>query len=141
MRIRSGLAAAAALSAVLLAAGCGGSQPDPRSAHPATVQVRQEWVGGGLYVEGSYSYVRIERDGTAVTEVRLSNERVPRATIQLEPGTYRLVSVQRPCDGNCSRLDPPTDPCSHEIEATADARVDATVRLTPGDGCTIDAGA
>lgn len=141
MKIRPGLGAAAAFSAVLLAAGCEGSQPTPRSAHSATVQVRQEWVGGGLYVEGSYSYVRVERDGTTVTEVRLSNERVPRATIHLEPGTYRLVSFQRPCDGNCSRLDPPTDRCSHEIEATADARVDATVRLSPGDGCTIDAGA
>jgi hypothetical protein len=141
VRIRSGLAAAAALAAVLLAAGCEGSEPAPRSAHSAQVQVRQEWVGGGLYVEGSYSYVRVERDGTAVTEVRLSKERVPRATIHLEPGTYRLVSFQRPCDGNCSRLDPPSDRCSHEIEATADARVDATVRLSPGDGCTIDAGA
>ena len=68
-------ATAAALFAVLLAAGCGGSEPPSRSAHPATLHVRQQWVSGGLY----------------------------------------------------------------EIEAAAGGRVDATVRLTPGKGCTIDA--
>lgn len=136
----TGIAAfAAALFAVSLAAGCGGSEPSPRSADPATLHVRQQWVGGGLYVEGSYSYVRVERDGDSVHELRLSGERIPRATIHLDPGTYRLVSFQRPCDGNCSRLDPPTDRCSHEIEATAGRRIEATVRLTPGEGCTIDA--
>ena len=132
-------APATALFAVLLAAGCGNSEPPSRSAHPATLHLRQQWVSGGLYVEGSYSYVRVERDGTSVQEVRLSGERIPRATIHLDPGTYRLVSFQRPCDGNCSRLDPPTDRCSHEIEAAAGGRVEATVRLTPGKGCTIEA--
>ena len=80
-------ARAAALFAVLLAAACGGSEPPSRSAHPATVHVRQQWVSGGLYVEGSYSYVRVERDGTSVHEIRLSGERIPRATIRLDPGT------------------------------------------------------
>jgi hypothetical protein len=138
---RSKLAALAALCAVLLAAGCGGSQPAPRSASPATVSVRQEYEGGSLYMEGSYSYVRVEQNGRSVTQVRLSNERVPRATISLDPGTYRLISFQRPCDGNCSRLDPPTDRCSRELEAKAGERVEATVQLRPGDGCTIDANA
>jgi hypothetical protein len=103
--------------------------------------VRQEYAGGGLYFEGSYSYVRVERGGRSLTQVRLSNERVPRATVSLDPGTYRLISFQRPCDGNCSQLDPPTDRCSHELEAKAGERVEATVHLRPGDGCTIDAGA
>ena len=85
--------------------------------------------------------MRVEWDGTSVQEVRLSGERIPRATIRLDPGTYRLVSFQRPCDGSCSRLDSPTDRCSREIEASAGGLIEATVRLTPGKGCTIDAGA
>jgi hypothetical protein len=122
---------------VLLAAGCGGSQPAPPTAHPAKVHVQQEWTAGGLYIEGSYSYVRVESDGTAVTEVRLSDERVPRATIRLEPGTYRLISFQRPCDGNCSNLDPPTDECSHRIEVEPSEELRELVSLSPGEGCTI----
>jgi hypothetical protein len=101
------------------------------------VHVRQEWVGGNLYIEGSYSYVRVEQGGKSVKQVRLSNERFPRATIRLEPGTYRLISFQRPCDGNCSMLDPPTDQCSREITAEAAAELGTVVRLSPGEGCEI----
>ncbi|MFL5920369.1 MAG: hypothetical protein ACJ75Q_12495 [Gaiellaceae bacterium] len=109
----------------------------PRSAEAATLHVRQEWAGGGLYVEGSYSYVRVEQAGRSVTQVRLSDERIPRATIRLDPGTYRLVSFQRPCDGNCGMLDRPTDECTQEITANAAADLREVVRLSPGEGCTI----
>ena len=97
-------------------------------------------MGGSLYIEGSYSYVRVEQDEKKVVQVRLKGRKLE-ATVRLEPGSYRLVSFQRPCDGNCGYLDPPTDRCSREIEAKAGARVEATVRLTPGQGCTIDADA
>jgi len=97
-------------------------------------------LGGSLYIEGSYSYVRVEQDEKKVVQVRLKGRKLE-ATVRLEPGSYRLVSFQRPCDGNCGLLDPPTDRCSSEIEAKAGALVEATVRLSPGEGCTIDADA
>jgi len=62
-------------------------------------------------------------------------------TLRLEPGSYRVISFQRPCDGNCGYLDSPTDKCSRKIEAKADGLIEATVRLSPGEGCTIDADA
>ena len=98
-------------------------------------------MGGSVYIEGSYSYVRVEQDEKNVVQVRLKGRKVPEATVRLEPGSYRLVSFQRPCDGNCGYLDPPTDQCRSEIEAKAGVLVEATVRLSPGEGCTIDAGA
>jgi hypothetical protein len=136
----SRLAAVGVAASAIVAAGCGDKAAGPRSSQPATVHVRQEWVGGNLYIEGSYSYVRVEQGGKSVKQVRLSNERFPRATIRLQPGTYRLVSFQRPCDGNCSMLDPPTDQCSHEITFEADAELEALVSLSPGEGCTIAQG-
>jgi hypothetical protein len=96
-------------------------------------------VGGSLYIEGSYSYVRVEQDEKTVVQVRLKGRKTLETTVLLEPGSYRLVSFQRPCDGNCGYLDPPTDECSRGIEAKAGGLVEATVRLSPGEGCTIDA--
>jgi len=138
MTTRARIAAAGAVLALAApVAACGGSQPRPREADPATLHVRQEWAGGGLYVEGAYAYVRLERGGESVAQVRLSDTRIPRATIQVEPGSYRVVSFQRPCDGNCSRLDPPTDECSRALEVESGAELREVVRLTPGKGCTI----
>ncbi len=131
---------AVALLGTLALAGCGSAPRSQASAHAATVHVEQHWAGGGLYVEGSFSYVRLERAGETVEQVRLSNARIPRATLRLDPGSYRLVSFQRPCDGNCSRLDPPIDQCSHELEIQADTDVSVSVALSPGHGCTIAQG-
>src|ERR671937_1051484 len=126
------LRAAALVIAALATAGCGASQVKPPAAHPATLHVQQEWVGRGMYTEGSYSYVRVERDGDKVVQVRLSDERTPRATVRLDPGSYRLVSFQRPCDGNCGILDPPTDECARSLEAFEGAILEAVVRIAPG---------
>ena len=125
------------LGAIALAAGCGGTQPELRSGHPGRLHVRQEHAGGGYYIEGSYSYVRLERPGSADVETRLSLGRAPQATLSLETGSYRLVSFQRPCDGNCGLLDAPTDRCSVPIEVTEDAELHEVIELTPGSGCTI----
>ena len=133
----SSLAAVGVAASAIVAPACGDKAAGPRPSQPATVHVRQEWAGGNLYIEGSYSYVRVEQGGKSVKQVRLSNERFPRATFRLEPGTYRLVSFQRPCNGNCSMLGPPTDRCSHEITAEPAAELGAVVRLSPGEGCEI----
>ena len=132
-------AAFGVLCTALVLAGCGGSRPEPRSAHPAKLHVRQEGFGG--YIEGSYSYVRVERNEKNVVQARLKGGKTLETTLRLDPGSYRLVSFQRPCDGNCGYLDPPTDECSREIEVTAGGLVEAIVRLSPEEGCTIESDA
>jgi len=80
----------------------------------------------------------MEQEGRKVLEQRLSSDtRTPRATLTLDPGSYTMVSFQRPCDGNCGTLDPPADQCSLAIEALAGSVIKTTVRLSPGKGCTI----
>jgi hypothetical protein len=107
--------------------------------HAGRLNVRQVLVpDGAVYTEGSYSYVRVERGGEKVVQVRLV--RVPRAVIRLDPGSYRLISFQRPCDGNCHLLDPPTDRCARGFSMASDGSLHATVRFAPGNGCRISFG-
>jgi hypothetical protein len=129
---------------VSMLAACGATQHRTGGSEPGTLRVRQVSVPGSLYVEGSYSYVRVEQDGHEIAKVRLTNAPTPRATIRLGPGSYRLVSFQRACDGNCGILDAPSDQCDLAVDVSANQVVSATVRLSPGKGCTIettDAGA
>jgi hypothetical protein len=129
------LACVAALLAVaMVAASCGSASERPRSAAPATLRVAQKLVPGSLYFEGSYSYVRVERDGHEIAKVKLEDSR---GELRLDAGSYRLISFQRPCDGNCGYLDPPMDLCDLPVEVAANQVVTATVRLSPGKGCTI----
>jgi hypothetical protein len=59
-------------------------------------------------------------------------------TLRLDPGSYRFVSFQRPCDGNCDILDPPTDKCSREIVVVRDRPVEATITVRPSEGCSVE---
>jgi len=126
------LALALVAALALLGAACGST----KRSGPAKLHVQQGLVpGSGLYIEGSFSYVRVEREGRLVRQVRLVK---PSATIRLEPSSYRLVSFQRPCSPSCSgSLDPATDRCSEAFDAASGELVEATVRLSPGKGCTI----
>jgi hypothetical protein len=135
--IRRLVALASAAVGVWLLAACGGTEHQTSDVQTGTLRVRQLSVPGSAYIEGSYSYVRVERDGHEIAKVRLTNAPTPRATIRLGPGSYRLVSFQRACDGNCGILDPPSDQCDLPVEVPADGVVTATVRLSPGKGCTI----
>lgn len=136
--------------ASLAVAACGGTEagnPGAATEPEATgVRVRQLYdISKGVYVEGAYSYVRVDDlDGDALVEKKLddSTQRddrtfVSATALSLEPGTYRLISYQRPCSGNCSYLDPPTDRCAREIVVEAGAPLDVTISLQPGAGCTI----
>lgn len=137
--------------ASLAVAACGGTpSADPGGTtepEAISVRVRQLYdVSGGVYVEGTYSYVRIdELDGDTVVEKKLDDPTqrddrtfVSTTTLSLDPGTYRLVSYQRPCDGNCGYLDPPTDRCAREIVVEAGTPLAVTISLQPGEGCTIE---
>ena len=123
------------LVAALAATACSGHYR--AGPHAARLVVRQVRGPGPIPVEGAYSYARVERDGKKVVQVRLSAAFVPRAVIRLDPGSYRLVSFQRDCNGNCHLLGPASDKCNRPFSARADESVRATVRVTYGTGCRI----
>ena len=119
---------------ISLLVGCGSTKPQAANSRPAMLRVKQVMVPGSLYTEGSFSYVRVERDGQEIAKVKLEDSR---AELRLDEGSYRLISFQRPCDGNCGYLDPPMDQCDLPVDVAPDELVTATVRLSPGKGCTI----
>ncbi len=126
--------AAVAALAALLAVGAAAQNENKRG----RLRVSERLVGGlDPYIEGSIGYVRIRtRAGKLVTSGKFGLARRP-LRFALGPGTYRLFSFQRPCDGNCGFLDPPTDRCSRLFRLRARRTVAATILLSPGSGCTI----
>jgi hypothetical protein len=128
-------------------AGDEGPEPGPDAVDVSVRQIYDMSEGG--YIEGTYSYVRVERlDGNELIEKRFTQEAgkldelrlLSTMTLRLDPGSYRLVSFQRPCSGNCENLDPPTDECSREIVVVRDRPVEATITVRPGEGCSVEAG-
>ena len=89
---------------------------------------------GPVYIEGAISFVRVESNGKAIEEKRLERNSV---SFSLRPGEYELVGYDRPCDGNCGYLDPPTDRCSHLFGLRRGDRLLATIRMQAGDPCRI----
>ena len=136
----------ASLALLALSACARDESPDP-GPDAVDVPVRQIYdMSQGGYFEGSYSYVRVESlAGEKVIEKRLlEGEKfgplrfLSTTTVRLAPGSYRLVSFQRPCSGNCGFLDPPTDTCSREMVVAPDRSVEATVTVRPGEGCSVE---
>jgi hypothetical protein len=124
--------AAVAGAVVLATAPIGAGSSDGRG----TLELRHRVdLGGGAYVEGSVSYLRVRDRRRAV----FRHSRQGRIAARLRPraGLYRVVSFQRPCAGDCSTLDPPVDRCSSRVRVHAGetSRVSAVTR--PGKGCTM----
>ena len=90
---------------------------------------------GGSYTEGSISYLHL-RDGRHVV-FRRSHAGPIHAKLHPRAGLYRIVSFQRPCDGNCSELDPPTDRCSQRVRVYAGESSAVRAVTRPGRGCKI----
>jgi hypothetical protein len=105
------------------------------------------WVGQANistelpYIEGSHSFLRITGpDGEVVFDEDLEEGNLtrPLADLDVEPGTYRIESWQRPCGPACPSLDPePTDACEERVVVAADQQVVVTIRLWPYSGCTV----
>jgi hypothetical protein len=122
------VAAAGGLVLAVAPAGAGSA------AQRGTLKLSQRLnLSGGPYIEGSVSYVRV-RNGRRVV-FRRSRAGTIEARIHPRAGLYRVVTFQRPCDGNCSVLDPPGDRCSERVRVYAGetSRVGAVTR--PGKGC------
>lgn len=96
------------------------------------------------YTEGTVSFLRVENDdGDVIVDGPMTNAYQSRGrghpifNRRLEPGEYRLVSHQRPCQGNCEQLDPPTDRCEATVDLASGKTLLATVVLGQEGGCTV----
>jgi hypothetical protein len=58
-------------------------------------------------------------------------------TLRPKPGTYVLRSADRPCEGNCSMLDPDVAVCTRRVTLKAGTRRVASARATAGRPCEI----
>ncbi len=127
---RRTLATTSALAALALPAAAAGA--------PGTLDYRQRLdASRGVYIEGSISFVRVRAaDGEVVVRRRTAKARF-RMVRKLPPGRYRVVSYQRPCDGNCGFLDPPTDRCARRVRVLSGGLTDVRVTLRPYRGCTM----
>jgi D-alanyl-D-alanine dipeptidase len=112
--------------------------PAGAEAAPGTLDLRQSLDRSrGLYVEGAVSYVRVRSTrGRLVVARRVHKPRF-RMKRPLAPGHYRVISYQRPCDGNCRLLDPPTDRCARPVQILSGGLTEVGVRVRPGRGCTM----
>ena len=128
VRSRYGIAVVAALVAL----------PASADAAPGTLDLRQSLDRSrGLYVEGSISYVRVRGIRGKLVVAKRSGRPRFRMQRRLSPGRYRVISYQRPCDGNCGTLDPPTDRCAREIRVLSGGLTEVAVRVRPGRRCTM----
>jgi D-alanyl-D-alanine dipeptidase len=122
------LVIAVALAAVAL--------PAAADAAPGTLDFRQSFAGRVPYIEGSVSFVRVrDADGVEVVRRRVMHKPRFRLRRRLPAGRYKVVSYQRPCDGNCSFLDPPTDRCARRIRILSGGLTEVSVIVRPGRGC------
>jgi zinc D-Ala-D-Ala dipeptidase len=110
--------------------------PAAADAAPGTLDVRQSIDRSrGLYVEGSISYVRVRGvRGKLVVAKRVNRPRF-RMQRRLAPGRYKVITYQRPCDGNCGTLDPPTDRCARHVHVFSGGLTEVAVRVRPGRRC------
>jgi hypothetical protein len=121
---------AAAGAVVLALAPAGAGSQDGRGT--LTLSQRLD-VSGGPYIEGSVSYLRVRNRRGVV--YRRSRPGTIEARLRPRAGLYRVVTFQRPCAGNCSKLDAPVDRCSRRVRVYAGetSRVSSVTR--PGEGC------
>jgi D-alanyl-D-alanine dipeptidase len=112
--------------------------PAGAEAAPGTLDLRQSLDRSrGLYVEGAVSFVRVRSTrGWVVVARRVRKPRF-HMTRRLAPGRYRVISYQRPCDGNCRLLDPPTDRCARPVRILSGGLTEVGVSVRPGRGCTM----
>jgi len=90
------------------------------------------------YIEGTQSIVRVRGPEEAVGRSRAPAHRHEKLLDTHVPaGSYRLRAYQRPCDGNCGYLDPPTDGCTTKFDVYPSATIQVKIRAVPGKHCRI----
>jgi D-alanyl-D-alanine dipeptidase len=112
--------------------------PAGAAAAPGTLDYRQTFVNPPGYIEGAVSFVRVrDSGGRLVVNRRIRHKPRFRLRRRLRPGNYTVRSFQRPCAGNCSRLDPPTDACMRPIRVLSDGLTEVSVTVRRGRACTM----
>ena len=86
------------------------------------------------YEEGWVPDIRLVSSGGAVIEPLAQNRRMVRFAA-VAAGDYSLRAAQRPCEGNCAYLDPPTNRCRGAVAVTSETR--ASVAFVDGVRCTV----
>jgi D-alanyl-D-alanine dipeptidase len=111
--------------------------PAAAEAAPGTLEVRQAFPSGPpAYNEGTVSFVRVRAaSGELVVRRRVRHRPRFRMRRKLLPGRYRVISYQRPCQGNCRQLDPPTDRCARRVRILSRGLTEVAVRVRPGRRC------
>ena len=141
------------LALVVAAAGCGqgerpvatGSAVNAPSTPAATgrLEIVKTFPAGPVFIEGSHTHVRLV-DAGGHTIARNTLRGGPPAPIfrrDLPRGTYRLVTAERPCDGNCGTLDPPVDGtrCTLDVEVRPSSVTRVTIALVrAADAAAVD---
>jgi hypothetical protein len=106
------------------------------------LDVRLTRPAGATYIEGAAWHLRVIGrlsgksirvfDAETLTENRLTLRRM------IPAARYTVISYMRPCNGNCSRLDPPADRCSGRTRIRGGRTTRVSVALNPpGQGCSI----
>ena len=130
----------------LAAAGCGTTDeleaPQKAEVQPSRLVVHESRVTDGpIYTEGSVSYLGVGPASAGnepeATEAHATGTGAVIFDKLLVPNEYRLVSYQRPCDGNCGYLDPPTDSCTATLDLRPGETRDITIVVRPGSRCRV----
>ena len=118
-----------------LAVGCGAQE------EPGRLVVVERHPRGAIYQEGSIGFLRITRIGAGrpafagrVTEPHGARGRTL-FDRELPPGEYRVVSFQRPCNGNCGALGGMSDRCEVEVRVRSGETVRRVMALGRRGGC------
>ena len=106
------------IALALLGAACGSSAApgtDGTVSAPADgrLVVTEQGKEPCCYVEGYIRFLRIESGSGTVFDGRWEDGTA--FTRTLPAGEYRVTRYLRPCDGNCTLLDPPSERCSIRI--------------------------
>lgn len=108
---------------------------DGASTGEATVVITQRILeSSGAYIEGAISFVELQHEDTTITR-RIPDDGT--VEISVEPGAYSITSYQRPCNGSCDALDPPTDRCSEAVIVAPNRTYEVDVEVVLVTGCTI----
>ena len=81
------------------------------------------------------SYVRVRGIRGKLVVAKRVTRPLFRMQRRLAPGRYRVISYQRPCDGNCETLDPPTDRCARRVRILSAGLTEVGIRVRPGRRC------
>jgi hypothetical protein len=133
------------------AVGGGGSPVETPTPTPAPAVIEFSTMQDGCcWTEGALSYATL--DGPTRVEELPLEDRVDRdfdmnkpmvigvRKVTITPGHYTLTVWQRPCDGNCGYLDPPTGQATAEFDVTAGQELSIRILFSLMDSTAIHVG-